>query len=88
MDESKRPIGYVAEPDLQGIQPLVYEVEKEKRTNGPRPNRYMRRQKERTGVRMDAMGYANGKERYLEPREFTPNPQRSANRQSWERRGT
>ncbi|KAF1859455.1 hypothetical protein Lal_00010039 [Lupinus albus] len=36
MDESKRPIDHVPEPHLQGIQPLVYEVEREKWSTGPR----------------------------------------------------
>ena len=31
MDASKRPIKYVPEPDLQGMQPLVYEDDKERR---------------------------------------------------------
>ncbi|KAL9461720.1 hypothetical protein AB3S75_004670 [Citrus x aurantiifolia] len=30
MDESKRPFGFVPEPDLQGIQPLPYDAEKPK----------------------------------------------------------
>ncbi|MCI97592.1 hypothetical protein A2U01_0118893, partial [Trifolium medium] len=49
MKESKRPSGYIPEPDLEGIQPLVYEVQQEetikqeiiKPTGGqkrPRPN--------------------------------------------------
>ncbi|XP_038707675.1 RNA demethylase ALKBH9B [Tripterygium wilfordii] len=35
MDESKRPIWFVPEPDLQGIQPLSYETDREKRFDSP-----------------------------------------------------
>ncbi|XP_028106339.1 RNA demethylase ALKBH9B-like isoform X1 [Camellia sinensis] len=31
MDESKRPIGFVPEPDLQGLQPISYETDRSKR---------------------------------------------------------
>lgn len=30
MDESKWPAGFIPEPDLQGIEPLVYESDKPK----------------------------------------------------------
>ncbi|KAF7830393.1 RNA demethylase ALKBH9B-like [Senna tora] len=45
MDVSKRPTRYVPEPDLQGIQPLAYEVDPEKRPNGSKPNGYDRNDK-------------------------------------------
>ncbi|KAJ7953115.1 oxidoreductase, 2OG-Fe(II) oxygenase family protein [Quillaja saponaria] len=48
MDESKRPIGYIPEPDLQGLRPLSYEVEKTKNSNVPQPDHHMKR---RTVVR-------------------------------------
>ena len=82
MDATKRPVGFVPEPDLQGIQPLVYEVDKEKRSNGPRPNHYTRRHRDRRGSRMDATGSTNGSDRYSDSRELSQNPQRSANRRS------
>ncbi|KAF5454555.1 hypothetical protein F2P56_024211 [Juglans regia] len=41
MDDSKRPIGYVAEPDLQDIQQLPYVVDRRYRLkNCPRPEHY------------------------------------------------
>lgn len=40
MDESKRPLDYVAEPDLQGIEPLAYEAEQEKIKQGIKPVAY------------------------------------------------
>ncbi|KAL6993443.1 RNA demethylase alkbh9b [Sarracenia purpurea var. burkii] len=33
MDESKRPFGFVPEPDLQGLQPLSYETDRSKRSS-------------------------------------------------------
>ncbi|CAI9110920.1 OLC1v1011028C1 [Oldenlandia corymbosa var. corymbosa] len=36
MDESKWPIGYVPEPDLQGLQPLPYEVDSSKKIDSPK----------------------------------------------------
>ena len=33
MDESKWPIGFVPEPDLQGLEPLTYELERSRRSN-------------------------------------------------------
>lgn len=83
MDESKRPFGYVPEPDLRGIQPLVYEVDKEKKSSGPRPNRHMNRNRDRRGGRINAMGSATRSDRFLD-REFTQSSQRPANR--WSRR--
>ncbi|XP_054818587.1 RNA demethylase ALKBH9B-like isoform X1 [Prosopis cineraria] len=79
MDVSKRPIGYVPEPDLQGIQPLAFE---EKRSNGSRHNR------RRRGRRNDAMGPAIGRDRNLEPHELTQSAQRSSSRQSRGRPGS
>ncbi|XP_057960617.1 RNA demethylase ALKBH9B [Malania oleifera] len=44
MDESKRPVGFVPEPDLQGLQPLSYEENKSRRPNPPNsPRRGNRR---------------------------------------------
>lgn len=46
MDESKRPVDYAPEPDLQGIQPLSYDVEN---TNGPKAERHRKRHSNRRG---------------------------------------
>lgn len=32
MDDNKRPLGFVPEPDLQGIQPLAYDSDKPKKS--------------------------------------------------------
>ena len=44
MDDAKRPIGYVPEPDLQGIQPLCYETNGSKQSNTSKPKRPVNRQ--------------------------------------------
>lgn len=36
MDESKCPIGYVPEPDLQGLEPLTFGADKSKKMNSPK----------------------------------------------------
>ncbi|CAK7334289.1 unnamed protein product [Dovyalis caffra] len=43
MDEAKRPVGFVPEPDLQGIQPLSYELDKTKRLNSPKSEPHVKR---------------------------------------------
>ncbi|KAG6645583.1 hypothetical protein I3843_08G126300 [Carya illinoinensis] len=74
MDESKRPIGYVEEPDLLGIQPLPYQVvEKEKRLNAPKPDPYMK-QSYRRPVNMESRGSAEGSDTYRRPRESSWRP--------------
>ncbi|KAK4483262.1 hypothetical protein RD792_010447 [Penstemon davidsonii] len=40
MDESKWPVGYVPEPDLQGLEPISDEVGKSKNYNGSRNRRF------------------------------------------------
>lgn len=37
MDERKRPRGFVPEPDLQGIQPLTYDLNKPERDRFRKP---------------------------------------------------
>ncbi|XP_041020910.1 RNA demethylase ALKBH9B-like [Juglans microcarpa x Juglans regia] len=73
MDESKRPIGYVEEPDLLDIQPLPYQVEKEKRLNAPKPDRYMK-QSFRRPVNMESRGPAEGSDTYRRPHESSWRP--------------
>ncbi|KAK7383420.1 hypothetical protein VNO78_29099 [Psophocarpus tetragonolobus] len=85
MDPSKRPFGYVPEPDLQGIQPLAYEVEQEKKSSGHRSNHHTKRHNKdrRGGGRNDAMGSANRSDRFSEFRDSNLSS-RSANR--WSRK--
>jgi hypothetical protein len=84
MDESKRPAGYIPEPDLQGIQPLAYEAEQEEKKstvgeNGEnRPHNHYMRRDNRRGGRIDGMGSAPRSDRFSEPREWTQNSPRSA----------
>lgn len=40
MDESKWPVGFTPEPDLQGLQPLSYEVDRSKHSNISKLNRH------------------------------------------------
>ncbi|KAM7520094.1 hypothetical protein LguiB_019056 [Lonicera macranthoides] len=47
MDESKWPIGFVPEPDLQGLEPLTYEPDGYKRSNQSKSKRPMNRQSAR-----------------------------------------
>ncbi|WCJ32612.1 oxidoreductase 2OG-Fe(II) oxygenase family protein [Euphorbia peplus] len=44
MDEAKRPLGFVPAPDLQGIEPLEYDVNKTKRLNSPKSEPHRRQQ--------------------------------------------
>ncbi|KAF7817327.1 RNA demethylase ALKBH5 [Senna tora] len=74
MDVSKRPRDYVPEPDLQGIQPLIFEADKDKRSNGSKPYRNMKKHRDRRG------GSAGGRDRNWEPREFTQRPPHRRNR--------
>ncbi|KAE9586903.1 hypothetical protein Lal_00004840 [Lupinus albus] len=86
MDVSKRPSGYVEEPDLQGIQPLVYEsgqqaiqppineADKERRSNGSVANYQLKRQTDRRGSRIDSPGSAMRGGRFSEPRGWTQRP--------------
>ncbi|KAJ7966331.1 oxidoreductase, 2OG-Fe(II) oxygenase family protein [Quillaja saponaria] len=80
MDESKRPIGFVPEPDLQGIQPLAYEVDKAKRSNGPKSGHQAWRDSDRRGGRMEARVSRNGSDINLEPHDSTRTWQGPANR--------
>ncbi|KAL1569740.1 mRNA N(6)-methyladenine demethylase [Salvia divinorum] len=43
MDDTKRPIGYTPEPDLQGLQPLMDEEERSSKYNASRDRRISRR---------------------------------------------
>ena len=81
MDVARRPFGYVPEPDLQGIQPLAYEVEQEKKSSGHRPSRHTNRHKvRRGGGRNDALGSATRNDRFSEPRDSNLSSPRSATR--------
>jgi len=71
MDEFKRPVGYAAEPDLQGIQPLSYEVDNTRRINASKPERYMKNQPFRRPVSMETRRSAAGSDAYIDRREST-----------------
>ncbi|KAM1156202.1 hypothetical protein ACFX13_027582 [Malus domestica] len=82
MDETKRPNGYVPEPDLQDLQPLSFEEDKKTRLNSPRSQPQMRRQPirgsaDRREFHSEIRGSADRHEFYSEPRES-----------SWSRRGS
>ncbi|GMJ07887.1 hypothetical protein like AT2G17970 [Hibiscus trionum] len=60
MDESKRPIGYAPEPDLQGIEPLCYEEEKSKRIiTSPKSEPHVKRQELKREGRKESRGGNN-----------------------------
>jgi len=85
MEESKRPFGYVPEPDLQEIQPLAYEeVEQEKKSGGHRPGRNTRRYRDRRGGRNDPMGFPSRYDRFSEHRDSNHSTPRYGNR--WSRK--
>ncbi|XP_030513590.1 RNA demethylase ALKBH9B isoform X2 [Rhodamnia argentea] len=67
MDESKRPKDYVPEPDLQGIQPLQYEVERFKRSNSYKTDRYSRRYPARREAYNGSRGYMERNDPRSEP---------------------
>lgn len=78
MDEAKRPIGFVPEPDLQGIEPLAYDVDKTKRLDSPKSEPYRRREPIAMEGKMEARGFGeNGSK--SEPRYSSRSRQRSAN---------
>lgn len=62
MDESKRPVWYTPEPDLQDIQPLSYEED-----NGYRS----RRQSTRRGDNLESGGPSERSYSRSEPRDST-----------------
>ncbi|XP_075655740.1 RNA demethylase ALKBH9B [Castanea sativa] len=80
MDESKRPTGFVPEPDLQGIQPLSYEEDKAQKLNAPKPEYHMKKQSVRRAVNMEARGSAERSYTHIEPREPTWSRRGPANR--------
>lgn len=59
MDESKRPIGYLPEPDLQGLQPLSYEMDRQKISNPQKQERHMNRPAFRRDGNVEARGRGN-----------------------------
>eukprot|EP00257_Ricinus_communis_P010625 XP_002530736.2 uncharacterized protein LOC8267097 [Ricinus communis] len=72
MDEAKRPAGFVPEPDLQGIEPLVDDLDKTKRLNSPRSEPHRRRQPTGRESRMEPRGFGvSGSQ--SEPRHMTSN---------------
>ncbi|KAJ9172682.1 hypothetical protein P3X46_015895 [Hevea brasiliensis] len=82
MDEAKRPIGFVPAPDLQGIEPLMYDVNKKKRLDSPKSEPYRRRQPFGMEGKMEIRGFGeNGSQ--SEPRYSTQSRRRSANKRSF-----
>ncbi|XVE82495.1 hypothetical protein DITRI_Ditri16bG0009400 [Diplodiscus trichospermus] len=79
MDESKRPVGYAPEPDLQGIEPLSYNKEKPKGLYSPKSDRHGKRQPFRRDARKEVRGVTESNER-LEPRSSTRTRRGPANR--------
>ncbi|KAM1529116.1 RNA demethylase ALKBH9B-like isoform X1 [Malus sylvestris] len=77
MDETKRPNGYVPEPDLQDIQPLSFEQDKKTILNSPRSERGMRRQPIRRAGNSEIRGSADRREFHSAPRDS-----------GWSRRGS
>ncbi|KAK9034822.1 hypothetical protein V6N11_076879 [Hibiscus sabdariffa] len=87
MDELKRPIGYTPEPDLQGIEPLSYDAERQKGLSSPRSysaqrpkgisspksERHVKRQPFRRG---EARGFTEGNEQ--SERRSSTQPQRGS----------
>ncbi|GAV87522.1 2OG-FeII_Oxy_2 domain-containing protein [Cephalotus follicularis] len=67
MDESKRPFEFLPEPDLQGIQPLPYNLEKTNGLNSAQSEPYMKHQPFRRG-RVEAQAFAERRDTRSEPR--------------------
>lgn len=59
MDETKRPIGYIPEPDLQGLQPLTLEADS-LASNSPKSGQFMRKQSFKREGRAESTAKANG----------------------------
>ncbi|XP_028104364.1 RNA demethylase ALKBH9B-like [Camellia sinensis] len=68
MDESKRPIGFVPEPDLQGLQPISYETDRSKRPTLSKSKRTVNRQPARREDSRDKARRSAGRgNNYLNP---------------------
>ena len=68
MDESKLPMGFVREPDLQGLQPLSYETDRSKRPTPSKSKPTVNRQSiRREDYRDKARGSAGRGKNYSEP---------------------
>lgn len=78
MDESKRPVGFVPEPDLQGLEPLSYEADRSRKSKDVYSRRSMRKQAVRREENMDKL--KGSAERSSEPRYSGRNRQRPVNR--------
>lgn len=79
MDESKRPTGYVSEHDLQGLQPLSYEADTQKKSNSSRPRYSARKQSVRQEESMERVRMPM--RRHSEPRNTGQYRRGPANRQ-------
>ncbi|PHT56504.1 hypothetical protein CQW23_04990 [Capsicum baccatum] len=79
MDESKRPTGYVPMPDLQGLQPLSYEADTQKKSSSSRPVFSSRKQPVRQEESMERVNMPM--RRHSEPRYTGRYRRGAANRQ-------
>lgn len=64
MDESKRPHGYVPEPDLQEIQPILYEADQPKKDKRHSTKKQAVRREENTGKLIKSSGERPSESRY------------------------
>ncbi|XP_061999422.1 RNA demethylase ALKBH9B isoform X1 [Rosa rugosa] len=71
MDESKRPVWYAPEPDLQEIQPLSYEEDNSYRSHSPRSEPRTRRQSTRRVDNLETSGPYERSYSRSEPRDST-----------------
>ncbi|XP_004287820.1 PREDICTED: uncharacterized protein LOC101301905 [Fragaria vesca subsp. vesca] len=83
MDESKRPVWYTPEPDLQDIQPLSYEEDNSYRSHSPRSEPRTRRQSTRRGDNLESGGPSERSYSHSENRDSTWRGRRSGSR--WNR---
>ncbi|KAK8717607.1 hypothetical protein V6N13_044868 [Hibiscus sabdariffa] len=71
MDESKRPIGYAPEPDLQGIESLCYDEKPNRAISSPKSEPYVKRQPLRREGRKEDRGSTIKRDEQWEPRSST-----------------
>ena len=69
MDEARRPVGFVLEPDLQEIQPLSFELDETRKLSTPKSELYVKRR-------------PYGKEGMVEGRRYAENGSQSEPRYS------
>lgn len=80
MDESRRPTGYVSEHDLQGLKPLLYEADTQKKSSSFRPRFSSRKQSVRQEESMERVEMPM--RRHSEPR-YTGRYRRGPANRQW-----